>query len=564
MTYTYHVLGDNPVGLWPLDTNVLDFSGYDRDGSVTGTPTADRPLAARGIAAQYLDAAKYTYPVTDFMIINKHVNAFSLEAWVKPHNATGLGDIVTRDSSGIFIDEGMLFFQVVSASATAKIEYDWLRVGETAHIVGVYDANDIYLYVNGEVVGSAPVLTLGITDTTTTLSTEASGGFKMTIDSVAVYNYPLSGRQVQSHYSVGTQYPNVTDISAANGGNIFLPTASHASVKTALDITGPEWLNAITTNMMLDEDYLVNVVDQDTGDYAAAVWERVIPFSEEAVVLAGSSLEWESSPGVVVSTAIDSAAYATILSGAQPFSTYNIVTGGTLRIKIEMPAGSLQSEIRNMKFRAYYSKAIVGSDRDVAMTLTNPDNISLETAEFHPASFNDKAGALLATNAALVIAPDANFGGYTAVEFTFFQPASQNTKTIFTSAAPSSTPTITTNGSGNWVPTNLTALIVDGVVVASATAITPGKWHHVVAIFASQTTALTFGNAMNARIGYIAVYPTGALNTAGAQQIYKNWVGAAALQIVDDDTVNLHEYNFPDSGKPARGYTYDWSIQPAG
>jgi hypothetical protein len=570
MTYIYHVLKDNPVGLWPLDGTVADFSGYDRDGATTGTPTADRPLAARGISAQYLDAAGFTYPVSDFMQTTKQNKPFTLEAWIKPHNSTGDGNIVMRDSSGLFIDEGYLFFQVASSTEIVKVEYDWLKVGEVAHVVGVYDTNDIYLYVNGEIVGSATIAdsirTSGFVDTSTNLKTNAAAGYKFTVDSVAVYNYALSGRTVQSHYFVGTQYPSVSDISASNGGNIYILASDRASLKASFDISGGDWLDAAYSNMVVDGDSLVNVIDQEAGDYAAAVWEKAFPLTEEALSLAGSSLEWQGTPDVTVSVAIDGGAYSVISNGGQPFGTLDITAGVTLKVKVEMPGGSDQSVMREMRFRAYYSKAIVGTNADVLMTITNPDNVKLDTVDHNPAEFSDNGGAQLSTNAALAIAPDANFGGYTAVEFTFFQPASQNSKTIFTSGAPSSIPTITTNGTGQWVPTNLTALIVDGVVVSTATTITPGRWHHVIAIFASQTTALTFANAMDARIGYIAVYPSGmsAMTTAGAQQIYKNWVGAAALQTIDDDVINLHEYNFPDSGTPARGYTYDWQIQPAG
>jgi hypothetical protein len=200
------------------------------------------------------------------------------------------------------------------------------------------------------------------------------------------------------------------------------------------------------------------------------------------------------------------------------------------------------------------------------MTLTSPANITLDTLGYNPAEFSDNSGMKLVSPASLSIAADANFGGYNAVEFTIFQSAAAISKTLFKSGAVSTIPSISTNASGQWIPNNLTALIVDGVVVSAATTITPGKWHHVIAIFATQSTALTFADTVDCRLGYIAVYPSGmaALTTLGAQSIYNNWVGAAAIQVLDDDTINLHEYNFPTSGVAARGYTYDWSIQPAG
>lgn len=571
MTYIYHALKDLPIGLWPLDGNVLDSSGYDKDGATTGTPTAAQPLAARGIAAQYLDASGFTYPISDVMIATKQAKQFSLEAWIKPHTATATGFVLGRDTSGLLIDTGVLYFRLTSSTETVQVAYPWLEIGTTAHVVGIYDTNDIYLYVNGEVVGSATVpnsiRVSGLTDTTANMKTTATSTFKMTVDSVAVYGYAISGKAILSHYSVGTQYQNVYDISRSNGAHVFVPTSDNASVKLALDIDeAAEWLDASYSNMITSDDQLVNVLDPATSSYLAATWERSIVLVEEPVTLSSGVLRWRASAGVIVSVAINSGAYAVVNSGDQIFTGLNITTASTIKVKIQLPAGVTQSFVKEMHFRAYYSKAITGSDQDILMTLTNPNTITLDTAGYNPVEFSDNAGMKLVSPASISIAADANFGGYNAVEFTIFQSATAISKTLFKSGAASSIPSITTNASGQWVPNNLTALIVDGVVISAATTITLNRWHHVIAIFATQSTALTFADTVNCQLGYIAVYPSGmaALNTAGAQAIYKNWIGQVAIQTLDDDSVNLHEYLFPSSGVAARGYTYDWSIQPAG
>jgi hypothetical protein len=100
---------------------------------------------------------------------------------------------------------------------------------------------------------------------------------------------------------------------------------------------------------------------------------------------------------------------------------------------------------------------------------------------------------------------------------------------------------------------------VDGVQISSATTITLNRWHHVIAIFTSQASAMTFMSSVNGRIGYLAAYTANmsTLNLAGAQNIYNNWVGAAALQLIEANVVTISEFE-------AKGYTYDWAIQPAG
>jgi hypothetical protein len=557
MTYVYHILRDNPIAVYPLDSGVTDVSGFDRDGATTGTPTVDRPLTARGIAAQYLDAAGFTYPIGDIMMATKQQKSFSLEAWVKPHNATGLANILARNTSGLFIDEGILFFQVASPTVITSVEYEWLDVGRTAHVVGVYDTNDIYLYVNGEVVASATVDESiridGLMDTATNLVTNTSGGAKMTVDAVAVYNYPLSTKTIQSHYSVGTTYPNVSDISKGNGGHVYFMNADNATIRASFD---SDFEDANYVNAGVIDGELINLTDPTTGDYAAGVWEKSISFAAETgIVLEGSSLAWEASPGVVVSTALNENSYTVATNGAQPFSGLDISTDQTFKIKVDLPAGTDQAVVKNMTFRAYTTKAIKGSDEAVAMTLTDPANVDLDVFAYNPVEFNDFGGMKLGATTGFTIAQDTNFGGYTAVEFTVFMSANAISKTLFAAGSH----TITTNASGQWVPNSLVALVVDGVVISAATTITLNRWHHVIAIFAEQTSALTFLSTVACRIGYLATYTSqmSTIDTAGAQSIYQNWVGAPALQLVESNTITISEFE-------AKAYTYDWAIQPAG
>lgn len=560
MTYVYRILRDNPIAVYPLDSGATDVSGYNRTGTVTGTPTADRPLAARGIAAQYLDAAGYTYPITDIMIAGKEQKSFSLEAWVKPHNATGLGNILARDTSGLFIDEGILFFQVASPTVTTRVMYDWLDVGRTAHIVGVYDTNDIYLYVNGEVVASATVddtiLAVGMSDTTTHLTTNSSGSYKMSVDTLAVYNYALSAPSILSHYSVGTSYPNAYNISRGNGAHVYVMTAANADLRLALDIdSDEEWSDANYVNLGSINDELTNLTDPTTGLYATGVWEKAISFADETgVILSGSSLTWEASPGVVVSTSLNEDPYVTAVNGAQPFTGLDITTAQTFKIKIDVPGGTDPSFVKNMQFRAYNSKVVKGSDQEILMSLTDEPNTDLDVFGYDPVEFNDRGGMKIPSTSGISISQDLNFGGYIAVEFTVYMTANAISKTLFAAG----TKTITTNGTGQWVPTNVT-LIVDGVQISGATTVALNRWHHVVAIFTSQASAMTFLNTVPSRISYLAAYASGmsTLNLAGAQNLYKNWVGAAALQLIEANVVTISEFE-------AKGYSYTWAIQPAG
>jgi hypothetical protein len=300
---------------------------------------------------------------------------------------------------------------------------------------------------------------------------------------------------------------------------------------------------------------LTNLTDPTTGDYAAGVWEKAISFpADTGVILSGSSLTWKASPGIVVSTALNDDSYAVLANGGEPLVGLDITTDQTLKIKVEIPAGTDPSVVKYMLFRAYKSKAVKGSDGEVLMTLTNEDSIDLDVFGYNPVEFNDYGGMTIASPASISIAEDLNFGGYVAVEFSIFLSANAISKTLFSAG----TKTITTNASGQWVPTNLT-LVVDGVQISAATTIALNRWHHVVAFFTEETDAMTFLNGVASRLGYLATYTSqmSDMDLAGAQNLYNNWVGAPALQLIDDDVVTISEFE-------AKGYSYDWAIQPAG
>lgn len=550
----------------------------DYDYSWTGTAhastsqkkslsTNDRPIVARGIAAQRLYSnASVTFPVTEVMTSGKEAQPFTLEAWVKPSNAIGVGNILSRNLSGIFIENGKLYFRVSSA----EVSWEWLKVGDPVHIVGVYDRTSIYLYVNGQIVGSAPILVNGISDTATTLKVATASGFDMSVDSIAVYNYALPSRSVNSHYVLGTNYPDVYDLSSANGGNVYLLQSDKAKLKYSINIDNDvEFRNSNMTGADSINNELVNLIDTNLGTYAAGVWEYSIPLTEEpGVTLIGSSLSWNASAGVTVQVAVNAAAYSTISNGGQPFSTLDISTGATIKIKITLPAGA-QYTVKRVTFAAYYSEAIVGTDSGLAMTITSPDNVSLDTVGYQPASFSNNIGMGLVSPSSVTIAAETNFGGLKAVEFTIFQTATSTggQSVLKSNGGTAPTPDIVINTvTGSWTSQGLAALIIDGVSNGS---ITPAlnTWHHVIAIFsAANASSVTLANGMNCRLGYLAVYPANltTITAADAQNIYKIWAGAPALSVVDGNVVTIREYNFPETSKAARGYAYDWSIKTAG
>jgi hypothetical protein len=165
---------------------------------------------------------------------------------------------------------------------------------------------------------------------------------------------------------------------------------------------------------------------------------------------------------------------------------------------------------------------------------------------------------LIPANNGVSIPADTDFDTYNAVEMTVKFDTSTASKTVLSVGSAS----ITTNGTGQWTFTGLSALYIDGVAVTSPFTITAGQWHHVLAVFTGTTSAVYVGNNSGGsagypmRLGYLALY-SGDITATMADAIYDTWVGTAAIRVTESSIGNVTEGGY-------KGYTFDWSITGAG
>ncbi|XAO35218.1 hypothetical protein SEA_FRANCOB_22 [Streptomyces phage Francob] len=561
MTYIYYVLKEGPIGLWSFDgTPLTDSSGYGNNATYSGSPTTTRPIVSGGVASQHVDSGDtINYPISSIMIEGRETRAFSLEAWIKPQG--GNSSIISRDNSGLFLD-GMTLRFSVDFGTLQSVEYKHLSTGNIYHVVGTFDGQSITLYLNGQAVASSEIdISAGFDDTTSNLKTTASTS--MVMDTPAVYNYALDSSAVNRHYYKGIDYPEVINLSLGNNGKAYEFSDTSASVYDEISFgESDSWsLGTLEPTLAEVNNRLVNLYDETSDSYLGGEWTyqySVDADSGSGITLNGSRITWESLDTITVETSTDDTTWTPVTNGSSIVGTQSLSSGYAISVRVTVPSTTEQTYVDNLKIVFYKSKNIKGADESLLATFVNPLTVTLSDEELEPASFNDNLGVLLPANNGISIPADTDFDTYNAVEMIVKFDTSTASKTVLSVGSAS----ITTNGTGQWTFTGLSALYVDGVAVTSPATIPAGLWHHVLAVFTGTTSPVYVGNnsagtaGYPMRVGYLALYSNN-ITAAMADAIYDTWVGTSAIRVNESSTVEVSEVGY-------KGYAYNWSITGAG
>lgn len=561
MTYIYYVLKEGPIGLWSFDgTPLTDSSGYGNTATYSGSPTTTRPIVSGGVASQHVDSGDtINYPISSIMIEGRETRAFSLEAWIKPRG--GNASIISRDNSGLFLD-GMTLRFSADFGTLQSVTYKNLKVGNVYHVVGTFDGQSIILYLNGQVVASSEVdISAGFDDTTTNLKTTAATA--MIIDTPAVYNYALDSSAINRHYYKGIDYPQVVNLSIGNNGKSYEFSDQTASVYEEISFGETDsWSNGVLDpTLAVVDNRLVNLYDETSDSYLGGEWTYQYSIDADAgtgITLNGSRISWESLDAVTVETSTDGTTWTPVTSGSSIVGTQSLSSGYAIAVRVTVPTTTEQTYVSNLKIVLYTNKNVKGSDEALLATFVDPLTVTLSDEQLEPASFNDNLGVLLPANNGISIPADTDFDTYNAVEMIVKFDTSTASKTVLSVGSAS----ITTNGSGQWTFTGLSALYVDGVAVTSPATIPAGLWHHVLAVFSGTTSPVYVGNSSAGtagypmRVGYVALYSNN-ITAAMADAIYDTWVGTSAIQVSESAVASVTENGYS-------AYAYNWSITGAG
>ena len=168
-------------------------------------------------------------------------NKYSFEAWVKPTRQQSVKIVQKGDWDGCGLGQdlyhGFLASVYMGNFNTSVISWGG---GQPAlntwyHLAGVYDGTTLYLYVNGVLRNSTPVISPLVNNARTISIGSDNGGqkfFQGLIDEVSIWNTALTAQQVNSSMSVPwsgseTGIKGLWHFNEGSGLSVFDATSSH-------------------------------------------------------------------------------------------------------------------------------------------------------------------------------------------------------------------------------------------------------------------------------------------------------------------------------------------------
>lgn len=220
-TYTEIIKSYNPLGFWRLDEAAgnainLGSEGSGSDGTYVGTPTRRGGLAV-GNTGNYptvlLDGSSQRMSIA--ADVSFSVSAFTMIAWIKTTSTAGSSGIVNRDNGGDErpfkwrLNNGYVQF-IDRGSANVFGGGRSLNDGLPHMVAFTYQQNDLKLYADGVLDGSATSTTAPSTASTTAMDFGSEGAgayFAATIGYVAYFTSILTAAQIREIYLAANDQP---------------------------------------------------------------------------------------------------------------------------------------------------------------------------------------------------------------------------------------------------------------------------------------------------------------------------------------------------------------------
>ncbi len=230
-----------PIAAYSFDEGegetVEDLTGDEHTGTVEG---AEWARGRYGSSLKFDGEDMVTIPASEDLNLTEE---FTLEAWIKPETEDEYGHLFVKEDAAeeqtayvISKHESRLLARLGIPGVEEESPSETLELGSWQHVAATYDGDRVRLYVNGELVGDAPVAEVLSTDGALRIGGGdlwwSDEGFKGRIDEVRIYNRALSAGEVQSDSASPIQTPQQGPIAAYS--------FDEGEGETVEDLTGDE------------------------------------------------------------------------------------------------------------------------------------------------------------------------------------------------------------------------------------------------------------------------------------------------------------------------------------
>ncbi len=198
---------------------VEDLSGGGHTGTIEG---AEWARGKYGGSLKFDGEAMVTIPASEDLNLT---DEFTLEAWIKPEAEGEYGHLFVKEDAAeeqaayvISKHESRLLARLGIPGVEEESPSETLELGSWQHVAATYDGGRVRLYVNGELVGNAPVAEILSTDGALRIGGGdlwwSDEGFKGRIDEVRVYNRALGAGEIAADKVTPLETPPEAPVAA--------------------------------------------------------------------------------------------------------------------------------------------------------------------------------------------------------------------------------------------------------------------------------------------------------------------------------------------------------------
>lgn len=545
MSYRLKQSKENSIAAWICDststssaTPYPDHSGSGRTGyALAAVPTAAPLVAGASFAPIFNSTAPGVFVNRSNFRQGFETKSFALEAWVYPV-VVGKQTILSHSGvyDGLWIENNIVHFSTNYITAGAADASFDIKTTRAIHVVGVHNANQNRLYVDGVLVDTVNLTaeqkndSYNPSDVNLYAGPGTSSTSKIAVNAVALYNFItpeairrnfMAGRAVVPQANIPPQFDGIPLYLDAGAGDVYFEREF---------INREEFVTGYGNNVNF-EDTRVSPRLGDNRLSIASSWSAAFPLDIfEITSIYGIFVEW-SALNVTVEARINTGSWTALtnrrlITGIGPaYAT----TDKLLEIRVTFPAGVAA----NLSFLE--SLSIVGFQSNTFDT-TESRSISVSypgvpRKDYEPIEYNENNGVYL-DGGTLTIAPD-----------TSETPEPVYTIEIWAKIV-----------SGTLTRTGITAS-ASWTNAAGGAALQIGQWGLFTLSSATDLSGVTLTFSGDVIIGQIALYPT-ALTQTQVTQIYKCYTGVPVLSFTDTGSIGIAEV-----ASPVTLSIRDWAVE---